>query len=147
MKITGGELEQVESVLQNAVYCHAAFSLEDHPYLVPLNYGYKDGFLFFHSSPHGKKLEILKDNPHISFAAQDRVVLKQGASACKFGMRYASVIGSGTAEIITESSEKEKGLDVILEHYHVDQEKYTQASLDDLVIIRVEIDEFSYKEK
>lgn len=147
MKITGEELEQVESVLQNAVYCHAAFSLDDYPYLVPLNYGYRDGILYFHSSPQGKKLEMLKGNPHISFAVQDRVTMKEGASACKFGMRYASVIGFGTGEIITESSEKEKGLDVILEHYHVDRGTYSQQSLDDLVVIRVKVIELSYKEK
>jgi len=147
MKLTGGRLEQVEIVLQNALYCHAAFSLEGCPYLVPLNFGYRDGFLFFHSSPHGKKLEILQANPRISFAAQDRVMLKKGATACKYGMRYASVIGSGRAKIITESPEKEKGLDVILEHYHLDSETYTQQSVGDLVVIRVEIDEISYKEK
>jgi nitroimidazol reductase NimA-like FMN-containing flavoprotein (pyridoxamine 5'-phosphate oxidase superfamily) len=147
MKVMGGKIEQVETVLHNAMYCHAAFSLDNSPYLVPLNFGYRDGCLYFHSSPQGKKLDILMVNPHVSFSAQDRVMLKEGPTACKYGMRYTSVIGSGTAEIVTESSEKEKGLDVILEHYHLEPTIYTQEMLDDLVVIRLEIAEISYKEK
>jgi hypothetical protein len=38
-------------------------------------------------------------------------------------------------------------LDVILEHYHLEPTIYTQEMLDDLVVIRLEIAEISYKEK
>ena len=30
------------------------------PYVVPLNFGVKDGVIYLHSSPKGKKIDILK---------------------------------------------------------------------------------------
>ena len=58
-------------------YCKRAASpsghgQEQHPYVVPLNYGYiwEDDrlILLFHSAKAGKKLDILEENPRVFFS-------------------------------------------------------------------------------
>jgi len=147
MNLIHGELAQVESVLANALYCHVAFSLDGKPYVLPLNFGYLAGSLYFHSSPQGKKMQALHKDPYVSFAVEHGVTLREGKSPCKYGMRYTSVVGAGRAAILNDQLAKTAGLDVIIDHYHIAPGEYPQQSLDDVVVFRLEIDEVSYKER
>ena len=79
------------------------------PYIIPLNFGYRfaDGvFTFYcHSAREGRKLELLRRDPRVSFEMDCRGELQSADHACGYGYYYASVIGSGTAELI-EGAEK-----------------------------------------
>ena len=74
------------------------------PYIIPLNFGYRfaDGvFTFYcHSAREGRKLELLRRDPRVSFEMDCRGELQSADHACGYGYYYASVIGSGTAELI-----------------------------------------------
>ena len=37
------------------------------PYIVPLNFGFSDDSLYFHSAHKGRKIDILKKNPRVCF--------------------------------------------------------------------------------
>ena len=64
------DIQSIELILQEADHCVIALSENNSPYLVPMNFGFKDNILYLHSSPEGKKIEILKVNNKVSFGVQ-----------------------------------------------------------------------------
>jgi nitroimidazol reductase NimA-like FMN-containing flavoprotein (pyridoxamine 5'-phosphate oxidase superfamily) len=69
------------------------------PYIVPVNYLFKDGFIFIHSLP-GLKVEALRSNPKACIQVDDTKSLFEWRSAIAFG----------EFEEITESGEREEFL-------------------------------------
>jgi len=57
----------IESIISRTNVCRLAMCDEGLPYVVPLCFGYEKGALYFHSATVGRKLEILKKNPKVSF--------------------------------------------------------------------------------
>ena len=80
------------------------------PYIIPLNFGYRfaDGvFTFYcHSAREGRKLELLRRDPRVSFEMDCRGELQSADHACGYGYYYASVIGSGTRHGATPSASR-----------------------------------------
>jgi hypothetical protein len=50
---------EINTVLSKATVCRIGLIDRDFPYIVPLNFGYKNNCLYFHSAPIGKKIEII----------------------------------------------------------------------------------------
>lgn len=140
------EQEKIDAVIQQALYCHIAFSVDDQPYVIPVSYGYQDNTLYFHCGPKGKKLDMLEKNPLIGFSVEHQVELKEAKSACKYSMLYASVIGKGSARLLESIDEKSRGLDIIVRHYNVKPIEYSKKSLRSMEVIQVDINEMTYKE-
>ena len=57
----------IESIILRSSVCRLALSEDNHPYIVPLCFGYKDNTLYFHSALEGKKLDIMKNNNNVCF--------------------------------------------------------------------------------
>jgi nitroimidazol reductase NimA-like FMN-containing flavoprotein (pyridoxamine 5'-phosphate oxidase superfamily) len=108
---------ELEQILWQGKVCHLAIPDLPAPYLVPLNYGYRNRTFYFHSAAEGHKIELLKTNPMVSFS----VVIDQGVieseQACNWGARFRSVVGSGRVEFIEDEAEKEDALLVLMEQY------------------------------
>ena len=51
---------EIESIIKRATVCRIGLSENNVAYIVPMNFGYKDNSLYFHSAPMGKKIEIIK---------------------------------------------------------------------------------------
>lgn len=111
------ERAEIEDIINRAEVCHLAMIDGDVPYVVPLNFGYKGGSLYFHSAREGRKIEALKANPKVSFTmyVDDKIVI--GNSACECTSHYKCVMGAGRAEVITDKVAKIEGLTAITGHY------------------------------
>ena len=60
--------KEIENMLNIIEY--GVMALPDKiPYAVPISFCYKDNEIYFHGAPSGRKYEILKNNPKISFTA------------------------------------------------------------------------------
>jgi nitroimidazol reductase NimA-like FMN-containing flavoprotein (pyridoxamine 5'-phosphate oxidase superfamily) len=115
------------------------------PYIVPLCFGYRDKTLYFHTARAGRKLEILRKNPRVCFEFDSGCELKSGETACKWSMRYRSVIGTGTASFIEAAADKRQAMDLIMRQYATGTFEYPEAILEKTTIIKVDIDEISGK--
>ncbi len=62
-------------------------------------------------------MEIIRKNNKVCFEVDVDVEPVPGEPACKWTIRYKSVIGFGTASIIEDHQEKIDALDVIMKHY------------------------------
>ena len=54
---------EIEAVILQADVCRLAMVDEASPYIVPLNFGFADNSLYFHSAHKGRKVDILKKIP------------------------------------------------------------------------------------
>lgn len=139
--------EEIESVIRNSLVCRLGMADEDGPYIVPLSFGYADGCLFFHSAKEGRKLDILRKNNKVCFEVDMVGEMVRGDKACDWGMKFESVIGFGKAFIVEDALSKKAALDVIMAHYSTGQFEYDEKKLDRTVVIKVEIESMTGKER
>ncbi len=130
----------LESIMQRARVCHLGLCADNIPYVVPLNFGYQDGKLFFHTGREGLKMDLLRRNPRVCFEMTVDVEVLPGETPCKWNMKYYSVIGFGTARVEEAATAKRAALDLIMDHYGGDREDYPAALLEKVIIIEVAID-------
>jgi nitroimidazol reductase NimA-like FMN-containing flavoprotein (pyridoxamine 5'-phosphate oxidase superfamily) len=133
----------LESIINSANVCRLAMCEGGVPFVVPLCFGYEKGALYFHSAIEGRKLEILKKNPSVSFEIDVDWELVRYGDRCS--LKYRSVIGSGNASLIEASEDKCKALDMIMRHYHQEPIAYPEPALQSVTIIKVEIEKMTGK--
>ena len=136
---------EIEHILRSGSICYLSMVDDGRPYVVPLNYGYRDGNLYLHSAPVGRKISILKENPEVCFSIVARHEIFVSERACSWTTRYSSVIGTGRARIVTERRDVEKGLIVLMGQYSDKAYDFPREDLSGLVVIRVEIEEMTGK--
>lgn len=115
------------------------------PYIVPLNFGYENRSLYFHSAREGRKIDILRTNSRvcIEFCPDHELVLGDGACECT--MKYRSVIAFGRASIVEDDAGKRAGYDILMRQYKPGPFEYKEKSLAKSLIIKVEIDSMTGK--
>ena len=82
------------------------------PYGVPLSYVYREGEIYFHSAPEGRKVDYLRAGAAASFCVVGATELLPE----KFSTRYESAIASGEVREL-EGEEKRTALGWLVEKY------------------------------
>jgi len=136
---------ELESILREAVVCRMGLCDGELPYVVPMNYGYRDGSVFLHSAIEGRKIELLRRNPNVCLEFEKDVELIPAEAACSFSMKYRSVIASGKAFFLEGAEEKAQGLNVIMTQYTGKEFEFPPQALERIVVIRIDLDECSGK--
>jgi nitroimidazol reductase NimA-like FMN-containing flavoprotein (pyridoxamine 5'-phosphate oxidase superfamily) len=140
------ELAEIELILRTALVCRLGLTDGIRPYVVPLSFGFKNNTLYFHSAPEGKKIEMLRKNSKVCFEFDLDHEVVADEKACKWGMKYRSVIGFGKASIVEDIREKKEGLNAILEHYSGGTHDYPEAAVNATIVIKVEIESMTGKQ-
>lgn len=136
----------LEEILGNQVICRLAMVDREKPYIVPVNYGYREGCLYIHSAPEGRKMELLRRNPEVCFEVEDRVEILKGEKACDWSTRYRSVVGYGQVEIVSDDAGKQKGLEVLMaQHGAADLLEFDPGNTKRMVILKIRITSMSGK--
>ena len=131
--------EEIELIIQKSLVCRLAMVDEYGPYIVPLNFGYKNNTLYFHSAKKGKKLDILEKNNQVCCEFDIDLKMKKAAKPCEWGIEYKSVIGFGKASFVEDFESKGKALDIIMGHYSGKSFPYSEADLKKVAIIKVKL--------
>ncbi len=142
------DIKLIYSILNEAEVCRVGFSRANKPYIVPMNFGFDEGHIYLHSSVEGKKMEILKENKNLCFEVDVRSELVKSEKPCNWGMKYVSVMGNGTAELIEKPEEKIKALDIIMDKYDdegLNSREYLESSLKRTAVIKLNITELTGK--
>ena len=140
------DMNEVAQILEQAQVCRLAMVDQGRPYVVPLNFGFRDGSLYFHSAPEGRKIDVLKADPHVCFEVDELVKIKKAPQACDWGVSFKSVIGTGTARMLETPAEKKTGLDIIMAHYSGRAFDYPDEVLAKTAVIQVIIHEMTGKQ-
>jgi nitroimidazol reductase NimA-like FMN-containing flavoprotein (pyridoxamine 5'-phosphate oxidase superfamily) len=111
-----------------------------------MNFAYHDNALYLHAARAGKKLDIIKANPHVCFEMEYKAEVSLASTSCGWSMKYYSIIGWGNASMITNSADKTEALNLLMEKYAGEKSlSYEDTILDKVAIIRVEITEMTGK--
>ena len=137
--------QELESVLREGAVCRMGLCDEGKPYVVPMNYGYRDGSVFLHSAAEGRKIDILRRNPNVCLEFEKDVELVPAEAACSFSMKYRSVIASGKAVFLEGTEEKSFGLNAIMLQYTGREFVFPPQALEKIVVLRVDLEECSGK--
>ena len=136
-----------EEILRGAIICRMAMMDGTLPYIVPFNYGYRDGCLFIHSAPEGKKIGLLRKNRQVCFEVEDAVEIIKGEQACDWTTRYRSVVGYGDVEILSDEASKQLGLEVIMaQHGAPELTEFDSKNLIRMVILKLTITSMTGKQ-
>ncbi|MDR2656531.1 MAG: pyridoxamine 5'-phosphate oxidase family protein [Oscillospiraceae bacterium] len=93
-------------------------------YIVPMNYGYNAApdtppetwRLYVHSAAQGRKLELMRKNPIVTFELDTDHALKEGDEACQYGFGYASIMGEAVVRFLTAYEDKRDALSLLMDH-------------------------------
>jgi len=140
---------EIEYIIQRAAVCRLGLSENDAAYIVPVNFGYKDNCLYFHSAPEGRKIDIIEQNNNVCFEMDvDCEFVKKSEQPCNWTMKYRSVIGFGKAFLLGDAQEKRRGLDIIVGHYSggAHQYSYPEEMIGNIAVFKVEVDSLTGKQ-
>ena len=137
----------IEEILLHSPLCRIGLVDGDEAYIVPMNYAYAEDTLYFHSAPHGRKMELIRKNNRASFEITGTEVVVKGDFPCDWTSVYRSVMGRGSMEIVEDTEAKKAGLDVIMRKYGADGELvYRKSSLDRMVVLKLKIEYLTAKQ-
>jgi len=117
---------------------------EGKPYLIPMNFGFKEEVIYLHSAQKGKKIDILKYHPEvcINFTTDHVLRYQNEQTACSWGMKYRSVLCFGKVEFISEEIEKSLALDVLMSQYTDREFTYNPPSIREVNCWKVKVEKF-----
>jgi len=136
---------EIESILNTAEICRLGLCDNKIPYIVPLNFGYRDNCIYFHSFPEGQKMDFLKRNNNVCFEVDLDCKLVKAGNPCDWGMKYRSVIGFGRASFVQDRKQKKAALDIIMAHYSNGTYDYPENVMNALSVIKVRIESVTGK--
>ncbi len=124
------EFDEIVKVMEKCQVCRLALHDEEYPYILPLNFGMEleEGkiVLYFHGALEGKKYDLIAADNRAGFEmdCETRLVTTPEDGNCT--MEYESVVGWGRVELVPDE-EKERGLDILMKHYHKEDFPYNKA--------------------
>ena len=143
------DLTQICGILKRSRVCFLSLCDGSTPYTVPMNFGFTEEAgcitLYLHSAKRGRKIELIRKNPNVCAAFGTMLSFEDGETGCKATAQYESVVGFGTAEILSDRKACEKGLSCLLSQYESRAAHDFSALLDKTAVIRVALDRITGK--
>ncbi len=138
--------KELDEILTKARICRIGFIDKKIPYIVPMNFGYKNNCLYFHSAPVGKKIDLIRKNTVVCFEVDTDHDIVDTGIPCNWSTKYTSVIGYGKPSLIEDSNKKEEALNIIIDHYSKGNSyKFPENKVRTVAIIRIEITQMTGK--
>ena len=96
--------EFMHQVLKDAQEIYIAMNSGEAPYVLPVNYVFYNGCIYFHCALEGRKLDLLRADSRVGFTTAVDIQVENTTT------RYRSVCGSGTAELVDDPVRKNEVL-------------------------------------
>ena len=143
--------EQIRHILDSGKVLHLGLSVNDEPYVVPMNYGYnmEDGKLviFLHSAVKGKKLEMVRTNPRVCFNIDCDRMPFEGRVPCQYGMVYSSILGRGTAALVEDPEDKMEAMSILMKTQTGKDFTFNERLVSIVTVIRIDVTEYTAKHR
>lgn len=136
---------EIEAIIGTATVIRIAINDTPCPYIVPLNFGYEAGVLYIHSAQKGRKVDLLRQNPHVAFEIDEVGGIVEDESPCEWGATYRSIVGSGRAVFVEDGEAKVRALNLIMNQYAEGEFHFSEASVAATAVYRIDIAEMTGK--
>lgn len=123
-------------------------SVEDVPYVLPMNFALDGDRIILHSAQSGRMWETIKRNPKvcINWILGEDLAWQDEQVACSYRVKSKSVIVEGTAEIVDDLVEKERIIRQFMTQYSELPFKFSEPAVRNVGILLVPISKLSAKE-
>lgn len=141
--------QRVEEILSRCDICFVGITdLEGNPYVIPMNFGYRDGVIYLHSGPTGSSIDMLgrNNNVCIAFSVDHELVFQHPKVACSYRMKAKSVICRGQVNFIDNLDDKREALNILMAHYSSREFIYSDPAVRNVKIWEVPIEKVTAKE-
>jgi nitroimidazol reductase NimA-like FMN-containing flavoprotein (pyridoxamine 5'-phosphate oxidase superfamily) len=130
----------LSEILEKSFICRLGFVANNEAYIVPVNFAFSDGVIYFHSAPAGRKMDLIRENNSVSFEMELSADIVTGDIPCKWSCKYRSLMGRGRIGIENDTIAKKKAMDLIMRKYGATMDlNYEDAVYSRMVIIKVEV--------
>lgn len=134
----------LDAFFQRADEIFISFSGGDYPYVLPLNFVWLDGRIYLHCGFTGRKLDLLRQDDRVGFAAALDVTIVRERSTTW----YKSVSGCGHIRIVEDTEEKRRALDALSLRYAARCPRPApEAMLRRVNVLRIDVESVSGKER
>jgi nitroimidazol reductase NimA-like FMN-containing flavoprotein (pyridoxamine 5'-phosphate oxidase superfamily) len=145
------DINEITEILDKARVLHLGLADGDMPYVVPMNYGYTmesgELTLWLHGATKGRKLDVMRANPKVFFSIECDLQPFEGDVACRYGMGYKSLMGSGVAEIIEDVELKKRALTHLMKTQTGKDFEFNDKLVSVVSIIKIDVSEYSAKNR
>lgn len=134
--------QRIDEIIKSCKSCFLGLCGSDmQPYVIPMNFGYKDGVIYLHGGFSGRKWEIFEENSKacVTFMLGDDVVWQNEQIACSWRVKSQTVVAEGTLKVVREFDEKVKALDILMEQYSSRKFKYSDPAIRNVGVWKLEI--------
>ncbi len=142
---------QITHILDTAKVLHLGLSVNDEPYVVPMNYGYtmedEKLVLYLHSAVKGRKLDMIRTNPRVFFSIDCDRMPFEGRVPCQYGLVYSSIMGRGTATIVEDVEEKKQAMTLLMKTQTGKDFTFEDRLVSIVAVIRIDVAEYTAKHR
>ena len=144
-------INEIKEILDKSMIVHVGMVDDGEAYVVPMNYGYtlENGelCLYLHGATVGRKIDIINKNPKVFFEMECDVTPFEGKMACQYGTTYSSVMGKGTAVVLSESADKIDGLAKFMKTQTGKDFTFDEKMVSIVSVIKITAREFTAKKR
>ena len=142
---------EIIRILDTAKVLHLGLSVNDEPYVVPMNYGYtmEDGklTLYLHSAVRGKKLDMMQANSRVFFEMDCDRKPFEGEKPCQYGLAYSSLMGRGEAVLVEDVEEKMHAMTVLMKTQTGKDFSFNERLVSIVAVVRIDVSEYTAKHR
>ena len=142
---------EIRHILDTGKVLHLGLSVNDEPYVVPMNYGYtlEEGKLviYLHSAVRGKKLDMVQANPKVFFSIDCDRMPFEGRVPCQYGMVYSSIMGRGTATLVEDPEAKMEAMSIFMKSQTGKDFTFNERLVSIVTVIRIDVTEYTAKHR
>lgn len=109
--------EKINQFLANSRSGTIGIGGDEYPYVVPLNYVWVDGCIYFHGMGSGKTVRLLAEHKRVSFTVYREHGTVTDPVPCHADTSYFSVMLFGEVEKVVDHEEAAHALQVLLEKF------------------------------
>ena len=121
-----------------------------YPVIIPLNFVYADGRIYFHSATEGAKLDDLRRHPQVGFEIDRLFAIAPPADrGCQTHAFYQSIVIRGRARVLDRAAEREArvhALQLLVEKYAPAVADRPMDTVDQTAVVEIIVDEMTGKE-
>jgi len=109
--------EKINYFLNQAKTGFLGLSVNDQPYIIPLNFVWWEGNIYFHGAAEGRKIEMMQANNNVCFTVSEEYGSMVSPIPAHTDTAYMSTILFGKAELVTDLDEATESMQKMLDKY------------------------------
>jgi len=140
--------DEINKIIQECRTCYLAMSVNDFPYVLPMNFALDGNSVILHSAQSGRMWETLKVNQKvcINWTLGEEIKWQNVKVGCSYRVQSKSVLVEGKIEFVDDFDEKTRCLEILMAQYSDLGFKFSKPAVENVGIIKVAIEKISAKE-